>query len=59
MTSHGGNSTNKPPLFNGTNFGFWKFRMRTYIMDLGTNVWDMVEIGYVNPVVLDSKDDKL
>ena len=33
--------------------------MRTYIMDLGANVWDVVEMGYVKPVVLANKDDKL
>jgi hypothetical protein len=59
MTSHGGTSTNKAPLFNGTNFGFWKVRMRTYIMALGVDVWDVVETGYVKPVVLANKDDKL
>jgi hypothetical protein len=59
MKIHEGTSTNKAPLFNGTNFAFWKVRMRTYIMDLGTDVWDVVEIGYVKPVVLDNKDDKL
>ena len=59
MTSDGGNSTNKAPLFNGTNFAFWKVRMRTYIMALGADVWDVVETSYVKPIVLDSKDDKL
>jgi hypothetical protein len=59
MTIHEGNSTNKAPLFNGTNFAFWKVRMRTYIMDLGADVSDVVEIGYVKPVVLANKDDKL
>jgi hypothetical protein len=59
MSSHEGNSTNKAPLFNGTNFAFWKFRMRTYIMALGADVWDVVETGYVKPVVLANKDDKL
>ena len=59
MTSHEGTSTNKAPLFNGTNFAFWKVRMRTYIMVLGVYVWDVVEIGYVKPVVLANKDDKL
>ena len=59
MTSHGGYSTNKAPMFNGTNFGFWKVRMRTYIMALGADVSDVVETGYVKPVVLASKDDKL
>jgi hypothetical protein len=59
MTSHEGTSTNNPPLFNGTNFAFWKVRMRTYIMALGADVWDVVETGYVKPVVLANKDDKL
>jgi hypothetical protein len=59
MSSHEGTSTNKAPLFNGTNFAFWKVRMRTYIMDLGADVWDVVETGYVKPVVLANKDDKL
>jgi hypothetical protein len=59
MSSHEGTSTNKAPLFNGTNFSFWKVRMRTYIMALGADVWDVVETGYVKPVVLANKDDKL
>jgi hypothetical protein len=33
--------------------------MRTYIMALGVDVWVVVETGYINPVVLASKDDKL
>ena len=50
---------NKNPLFNGTNFAFWKVRMRTYIMALGADVWDVVDTGYVKLVVLANKDDKL
>jgi hypothetical protein len=59
MTSHDGSSTNRPPLFDGTNVAFWKIRMRTHLMSLGVDVWDVVEIGYVKHVVLASKDDKL
>jgi hypothetical protein len=59
MTSHEGTSASKPHLFDGTNFSFWKVRMRTYLMALGANVWDVVETGYTNPIVLASKDDKL
>jgi hypothetical protein len=33
--------------------------MRTYIMALVANVWDVVETGYVKPFVLVNKDDKL
>jgi hypothetical protein len=59
MTSHEGTSTNKPPLFDGNFFSFWKVRMRTYIMALGVDVWDVVDTGYTKPIVLASKDDKL
>jgi hypothetical protein len=59
MTSHEGTSASKPPLFDGTNFAFWKIRMRTYLMALGADVWDVVETGYTKPVVLATKDDKL
>jgi hypothetical protein len=59
MTSHEGTLTNKPPLFDGTNFSFSKVRMRIYIMALGVVVWDVVETGYAKLVVLASKDDKL
>ena len=59
MTSYEWTSSNKVPLFDETKFAFWKVRMRTYIMSLGADVWDVVETGYVNPVVLASRDDKM
>jgi hypothetical protein len=59
MSSHEGNSTNMAPMFNGTNFSFLKVRMRSYIMSLGVDVWDVVDTSYVKPVVLANKDDKL
>ena len=46
-------------MFDETNFAFWKVRMRTYLMSLGADVWDVVETGYIKPAVLASKDDKL
>jgi hypothetical protein len=59
MTIHEGTLACKPPLVDGTNFSFWNIRMRTYLMALGADVWDVVETGYTKPVVLASKDDKL
>jgi hypothetical protein len=59
MTIHDGISTSRPPMFDGTNFSFWKIRMRTHLMSLGVDVWDVVEMGYVKPIVLTSKDDKM
>ena len=46
-------------MFNGTKFAFWKVRMRTYIMALDVDVWDVVDTGYVKPDVLANKDDKI
>jgi hypothetical protein len=51
MTIHEGTSATNPPLFDGTNFSFWKIRMRTYLMALGADVWDVVETAYIKPVV--------
>jgi hypothetical protein len=59
MTGHEGNSTNNPRMFDGTNFSFWKVRMRTCIIALGVDVLDVVETIYTKLVVLASKDDKL
>ena len=59
MSSYEGTSSNKVPLFDGTKISFWKVRMRTYIMSLGIDVWDMVDTGYVKPFVTASRDDKL
>jgi hypothetical protein len=59
MTSHEGTSVTRLPLFDGMNFSFWKVRMRSYLMALGADVWDVVETGYIKPIVLASKDDKL
>ena len=59
MTSHEGTLVTRPLVFDGMNFSFWKVRMRTYIMALGVDVWEVVETGYVKPIVLDSNDDKI
>ena len=59
MKSHKETLTNKVPLFDGTSFSFWNIIMRTYRMSLGADFWDVVDTGYVNPVVLASKHDNL
>ena len=38
-----------PPLFDGTNYAYWKIRMRAFIQSLDEKVWQAVEIGLVNP----------
>ena len=38
-----------PPLFDGTNYAYWKVRMRAFLQSLGEKVWQVVEIGWTKP----------
>ena len=38
-----------PPLFDGTNYVYWKVRMRTFLQFLNEKVWQVVEIGQTKP----------
>ena len=38
-----------PPLFDGTNYLYWKVRMRAFLQSLDENVWQPVEIGWTKP----------
>jgi len=46
MENQEGRVTNGAPMSNGTNYVFWKVRMKTYIHSLGAYVWDVVEEEY-------------
>lgn len=47
------------PVFNGTNYAFWKVRMEEYIMSLGVDFWTSVVVDYnlpgIPPIVADGK----
>ena len=38
-----------PPLFDGTNYVYWKVRMRAFLQSLDDKVWQAVEIGWTEP----------
>ena len=38
-----------PPLFDGTNYAYWKVRMRAFLQSLDEKVWQIVEIGWTKP----------
>ena len=44
-----GQSTNRPPLFDGTDYSFWKHRMRIFIRSQDLDVWHVVEHGNFIP----------
>ena len=37
------------PLFDGTNYAYWKVRMRAFLQPLDEKVWQAVEIGWTKP----------
>ena len=42
----------RPPIFDGSNFVYWKIRTTTYLQSLGTDVWEIVEGGYTFPTAI-------
>ena len=40
------------PIFDGSNFIYWKIRTTTYLQSLGTNVWEIMEGGYTFPTTI-------
>ena len=38
-----------PPLFDGTNYAYWKICMRAFLQSLDEKVWQVVEIGWTKP----------
>ena len=49
------------PLFDGTNYAYWKVHMRTFLQSLDEKVWQAMEIGWTKPkkVQTDWDDDKI
>ena len=37
------------PLFDGTNYAYWKVRMKTFLQLLDEKVWQAMEIGWTKP----------
>ena len=38
-----------PPLFDGTNYAYWKVRIRAFLQSLDEKVWQAVKIGWTKP----------
>jgi len=46
-----GSSVNRPPMFNGMNYAFWKIRMKIFMEPIDALIWEAVVHG---PYVLAS-----
>ena len=38
-----------PPLFDGTNYAYWKVHMKVFLQAIGEKVWQAVEVGWIKP----------
>eukprot|EP00253_Pinus_taeda_P024915 PITA_24915 len=48
----------RAPIFDGSNFVYWKIRTTTYLESLGTDVWGILEGGYTYPLVIPTDTSK-
>src|SRR3954471_1413428 len=44
------NVYNRPPVFDGENFEYWKDRLESYFLCQDGDLWDLVMDGYTHPV---------
>ena len=51
-------SLNAPLYFDGSNYAFWKVRMRAFLCSMDEAVWDVVEIGWTRSEAAKSILDK-
>ena len=51
-------SLNAPPYFDGSNYAFWKVRMREFLCSMDETVWDAVDVGWTRPEAAKSTWDK-
>ncbi|XP_012832499.1 PREDICTED: uncharacterized protein LOC105953386 [Erythranthe guttata] len=56
MSSHmEGGSTTRPPLLTGTNYSYWKTKMKMFIKSMDEDAWRTVLTGWKRPVAIDEK----
>ena len=46
MSNYEREASIRPPIFDGTNFIYWRVRVTAYLQSLGTEVWDIIDTGY-------------
>ena len=51
MSNYEREASIRPPIFDGTNFVYWKVRVTAYLQSLGIEVWDIIDTGYTFPSV--------
>ena len=50
-----GASINRPPLFCGVNYQFWKVRMKIFVKSIDKCIWNAIKNGPFIPMVENEK----
>ncbi|MCI49213.1 phytoalexin-deficient 4-2 protein, partial [Trifolium medium] len=53
-----GGSSNRPPLFQGDDYYYWKDKMELFLRSQDNNMWPVVETREYTPLVKDSTTPK-
>ena len=54
-----GHSTNRPPLFDGTNYQVWSNKMSVYMRSCDYEMWDVVMDGLYVPTKTKERSEEL
>ena len=46
------NSINRPPIFNGVGYHYWKTRMQIFIEAIDLNIWEAIETSPYIPTMV-------
>ena len=52
-----GASVQRPPLLDGTNFSYWKARMKAFIKSMDEKAWRAILTGWQHPMKTDDKNE--
>ena len=44
-----GNSTQRPQIFEGSNYNYWKCKMKIHLQSIKYELWNIVEAAYTKP----------
>ncbi|CAM8893875.1 unnamed protein product [Rhodiola kirilowii] len=51
MSLKEGQSTNRPPLLEGSNYAYWKSKMKAFLKSLDEKAWRAVLVGWTEPMM--------
>ena len=51
-------SLNAPPYFDGSNYTFWKVRIRAFLCSIDESIWNVIDIGWTRLEAVKSIWDK-